>query len=61
MPTLEPRPMFISIRPMAGAMPYRTPRGMASTIFSRMFRMERIRKMMPSTRMMTSAAWKEAT
>ena len=52
--------MFISIRPMAGAMPMRTPRGMASTIFSRMFRMDRIRNTMPSIRMMTRAAWKLA-
>ena len=53
--------MFISIRPMAGAMPRRTPRGMASTIFSRMLRMERMMKMMPSTRIITRADWKLST
>ncbi len=53
--------MFISIRPMAGAMPSRTPRGMASTIFSRTLRTDRTMNTMPSMRMMMSAAWKLAT
>ena len=53
--------MFISIRPMAGAMPRRTPRGMASTIFSRMLSTERIRNTMPSSRMITRADWKDST
>ena len=61
MPALDPRPMFISMMPMAGAIPSRTPRGMASTIFSRMLKTERTIKTMPSTRMMTRAAWKLAT
>ena len=58
---LEPKPMFISIRPMAGAMPSRTPRGMASTIFSRMLRRDRAMNTMPSMRMITRAAWKLCT
>ena len=50
--------MFISIRPMAGPMPSRTPRGMASTILSRMLNTLSSRNTMPSTRMMHSTAWK---
>ena len=50
--------MFISIRPMAGPMPRRTPRGMAVTILSRMLKMLSSRKTMPSTRMIHSTAWK---
>ena len=52
--------MFISIRLMAGAMPSRTPRGMASTIFSRMLRMDSTMNTMPSMRMMMRAVWKLA-
>ena len=51
--------MFISIRPMAGPMPRRTPRGMASTIFSRTLKMDRRMNTTPSMKMMTRADWKE--
>ena len=53
--------MFISIRPMAGEMPNRMPRGMASTILSRTLKMDSTMNTMPSIRMIISAAWKEAT
>ena len=53
--------MFMSMRPMAGAMPMRTGRGMHSTIFSRRLTVDSRMNTMPSTRMMTIAAWKDAT
>ena len=52
--------MFMSIMPMAGPMPRRTPTGMASTIFSRMLRTDSARKMTPSIRMMMRPAWKDS-
>ena len=50
--------MFISISPIDGPMPRRTPKGIAVTILSRMFITESRMNTMPSTRMMHRAAWK---
>ena len=53
--------MFSSIKPMAGDMPMRMPKGMASIIFSRMFKMVSMTNTTPSASTMMSAAWNEAT
>ena len=57
----EPMPMSSSMRPSAGPMPSFTQVGIASTIFSRMLHNVSTTNTMPSARVMTSAAWYDAT
>lgn len=60
MPAFEPRPMFIIIIPMAGAIPSRTPIGMASNSRWRTLHSVRIMNNTPSNRMITSAVWNDS-
>ena len=58
---LLPTPMLSSMRPIAGAMPMRTPYGMAPTIISRMLHKVSTTNTTPSANTIMSAAWNDAT
>ena len=47
--------------PIAGDIPIRTPYGIASTILSRILKIESTKKITPSIKIIQSAAWNDAT
>ena len=58
---LEPNPIFISIIPIAGAIPSLTPSGIASTIFSLILNSERTINKTPSINTIHITVWNEVT